>query len=83
MTETSESLISEKSCCDNESHIYQLEEDFSKKQNSVELETAFIGLFLTNFTLLFNTQEKVVYSNIPSPSLIQQNSQVLFQTFLL
>jgi hypothetical protein len=83
MEDTSENSIFEKSCCDNESHIYQLEEDFSKKQNSIEFETTFVSLFLANYTLLFNSEEKVAYANIPPPPLIQQNSQVLFQTFLL
>lgn len=81
--EISDDNISEKSCCDDESHVYQLKEDFNKKYNSIELETTFIRLFLTNYTLLFNTEEKVVHTNIPPPPLIQQNSQVLFQTFLL
>jgi hypothetical protein len=83
MVEISDDTISQKSCCDDESQVYQLDEDLSKKQNSIELETAFISLFLTNYTLLFNTEEKVEYANIPPPPLIQQNSQVLFQTFLL
>lgn len=81
--EISDDNISEKSCCEDESQVYQLDEDLSKKQNSIELETTFISLFLTNYTLPFNTEEKVVCSNIPSPPLIQQNSQVLFQTFIL
>ncbi|MFT6166723.1 MAG: hypothetical protein ACJAV5_001460 [Vicingaceae bacterium] len=83
MGETSDDTFSEKSCCDNESQVFQLEEDLSKKKNSVELETTFISLFLANYVLLFNSEEKVVYANIPPHPLIQQNSQVLFQTFLL
>jgi hypothetical protein len=83
MVEISDDTISEKSCCDDESQVYQLDENLSKKQNSIELETDFISLFLTNYTLLFHSEEKVVHTNIPPPPLMQQNSQVLFQTFLL
>jgi len=79
----SDDNISKKSCCDDESQVFQLDEDFSKKQNSIELETTFISLFLANYTLLFNTEEKVIYSNLPTPPIIRQNSQILFQTFLL
>jgi hypothetical protein len=79
----SDDAISKKSCCDDESQVFQLKQDFNKKHNSIDLETTFISLFLTNYTLLFNTEEKVEYANIPPPPLIQQNSQVLFQTFLL
>tara|TARA_R110002111_G_scaffold246014_1_gene308502 strand:- start:920 stop:1339 length:420 start_codon:yes stop_codon:yes gene_type:complete len=75
--------ISEKSCCDDENHIYQLKEDFNKKQNSVDFETAFVSLFLANYSLLFNSTEKVVTSYIPPSPLLIKDSQVLFQSFLI
>ena len=84
MVTNSDLSISEKPCCGDESNVYQLKEDFNKKQNLIELETAFITLFLANYTLLFNSEERGTFTKTPPPPpLIREDTQILFQTFLL
>ena len=81
---TSDHSISEKSCCEDESSVYQLDEDFQKKQRSFEVETEFLAVFAAHYFLLFDKEETIEdYTKLPPPPLIQQNNQVLFQTFLL
>lgn len=76
--------ISQKSCCDDESEVFQLRENFNKKQSTVEVELNFLKVFIATAVLLFETQKKeIVFAKLPSPPLIRLNSQVLFQTFLL
>ena len=76
--------LSEKSCCDNESEVFQLRENFSKKQSEIEVEATFLKIFLATTSLLFETKEdKVNYTTLPPSPLIQGNTQVLFQSFLL
>ena len=76
--------ISEKSCCEDESTVYQLDEDFQKKQRSFEVETEFLAVFVAHYFLLFEQDQAIEdYSKLAPPPLIQQNNQVLFQTFLL
>ena len=76
--------ISEKSCCDDESSVYQLNEDFQQKQRSIESQTNFLAVFAINYFLLFDTEQVAEnYQVPPQPPLIQQNTQVLFQSFLL
>lgn len=76
--------ISEKSCCEDESSVYQLDEDFQKKLRSFEVETEFLAVFAAHYFLLFDKEETIEdYTKLPPPPLIQQNNQVLYQTFLL
>lgn len=76
--------ISEKSCCDDESNVYQLNEDFQQKQRSIDSQTNFLAVFAINYFLLFDTEQVAEnYQVPPQPPLIQQNTQVLFQSFLL
>jgi|GEM_PF-1509850 len=76
--------ISETSCCDNESDVFQLRENLNKKQSTVKVELSFFKLFLATSVFLFeNHEEVVVFHQLPPPPLIQQNTQVLFQNFLL
>ena len=78
------SSVSKKSCCDDESEVFQLRENFNKKQSTVEVELNFLKVFIATAVLLFETQKKeIVFTKLPSPPLIRLNSQVLFQTFLL
>lgn len=79
-----DSGISEKSCCNNENSVYQLNEDFQKKQRSLEVESEFLTLFAIHYCLLFNTEQTIEeHPTIPPPLLVQQNTQVLYQSFLL
>lgn len=74
----------EKSCCENESNVYQLDEDFQKKQQSIDWEDSFLAVYLLHHFLLFKQEASLeAYAELPSPPLIQQNTQVLFQSFLL
>lgn len=76
--------ISEKSCCEDESSVYQLNEDFQKKQRSFEVETEFLAVFAIHYFLLFNQPQKAEeYTKPPLPPLIQQDIQVLHQSFLI
>jgi hypothetical protein len=76
--------ISQKSCCDDESEVFQLRENFNKKQSTVDVKLNFLKVFLATALLLFETQkEEVGFANLPPTPIIRQNSQVLFQTFLL
>ncbi len=76
--------ISEQSCCDDESSVYQLNEDFQKKQRSVEIETDFLAVFTFHYLLLFDKEQSINnFTELPQPPLIQQDIQVLFQSFLI
>ena len=76
--------VSEKSCCDDESEVFQLRENFNKKQSKIEVDASFLKVFLAITSLLFEIEEdKENYTKLSSPPLIQKNTQVLFQTFLL
>lgn len=76
--------VSEKSCCNDESSVYQLNEDFQKKERSIESQTNFLAVFAVNYLILFDTEQVAENYQVPPQSpLIQQNTQVLFQSFLL
>ena len=76
--------ITKKSCCENKSEVFQLRENFNKKQSTVEFKLEFLIAFLVVSQLLSENQnEELVYANLPSPPIIQGNTQVLFQSFLL
>ncbi len=76
--------ISEKSCCDDKSNIFQLDEDFQKKQRFSDIETEFLAVFALHYFLLFNQSQKTEENTKPPlPPLIQQDIQVLHQSFLI
>jgi hypothetical protein len=79
-----EDVVLERSCCENESNVYQLDEDFQKKQQSIDWKSHFFAVFVLNYSLLFEQEQSLeAYAMLPNPPLIQQNTQVLFQSFLL
>lgn len=76
--------ISEQSCCDDKSHIIQLDEDFQKNQRFSNIETEFLAVFAVHYFLLFDQPLKAKeYTKPPLPPLIQQDIQVLHQSFLI
>lgn len=84
LPEKLENTISKKSCCDDESQVYQLHENFIKKQAAIEVETSFLNLFFTTYLPFLEAKKhEDLYANLPTPPLIKKNTLVLLQSFLL
>lgn len=76
--------ISKKSCCENDSKFYQLNENFQQKHRTVDAGFEFIAFFTVNYFQLLNRESVLIDSPfLPTPPLLQQCTQVLFQIFLI
>ena len=76
--------LKQKSCCDNQYELLQLDEDFSIVKSGLNLDldftVAFVHIFIFNALLLEpNSTGEAVYS----PPVLKQDHQILFQTFLI
>ncbi len=76
--------ISETSCCTNQLQALSIGNDYNQTVEANDLNTQFIISFVYTFVInqYPETNTQSVYTNY-SPPPIQQNTQVLFQTFLI
>ena len=82
--ENEQNSISETSCCNNEIQAISIDNDFHQTVQIDDINNQFVVAFIYTFVLdqYSETDTQSVYSDY-SPPPIQQNTQVLFQTFLI
>lgn len=74
--------ISNKSCCQDQSEVFQVKDNFNQKNNVSNNQIEFIQLYtLIASGLLSLEKESVADFQISPPPLIESNTQILFQTF--
>lgn len=76
--------VQDSGCCDNEFEILHLDEDFSISKASLHLNLDFALAWVHTFVIKVSLEEATVttYSDY-SPPIIEQDHQVLYQTFLI
>ncbi len=76
--------MSETSCCKNQLQALSIDNDYSQTVEANDLNTQFVISFVYTFVInqYPETDTQSVYRNY-SPPPTQQNTQVLFQTFLI
>jgi hypothetical protein len=73
-----------KNCCQNTYQQLDIEDDFNTQSLQIELNKQFVLAFFPIFFHLTQSEEKEIDTcTAYSPPLIERNTQVLFQTFLL
>ncbi|MBR9832390.1 hypothetical protein GYB57_09595 [bacterium] len=76
--------ISKKSCCQDQTQVIQVKDNFNQKNNVSSNQVEFIQLYtLIASGLLSLEKESVSDFQISPPPLIKNNTQILFQTFLI
>lgn len=83
-SENGHDQVRSKPCCENQHELLQLEADATVIQHSLEVNKTFFVDFIHTFVAQLYTFEKQVpdYLNY-SPPLLEQDVQILFQSFLI
>ncbi len=76
--------INAKPCCDNQHELFQLAEDATLAQSSLEINKTFVVAFIHSFVVqIFSFDGQFSIFPHYSPPLLQQDVPVLFQSFLI
>ncbi|WP_257670434.1 HYC_CC_PP family protein [Parapedobacter tibetensis] len=74
-----------KPCCENQHQLLQLDDDFKVQSPSIDVNLNFIVAYVQTYigSFLFSREAKAQqYANY-SPPLLKQDTQILFQSFLI
>ncbi len=73
-----------KPCCENQHELLQLDDEFDAKQSASQVNKTFLAAFIHTFIdQIFSPVEKSTSYLNYSPPILEQDVQILFQTFLI